>query len=225
MSERGVIFADWEVRATLDGRKTMFRRVVTPMRGRQKEWLDMATLHRSPSASIGRSHEGDGYGDLGAQFEHPRGGPLGWIRCPFGRVGDRLFVKETWAHNRVLPLEHRPIGAAIYRADLTNGVPTYDAVWCSSSAMPRWASRITLEIIDVRVERLNSISEDDARAEGIPRSEMSKTSFGVPGMSRVHFLRTAKESFAVLWNRTHGKRHPWASNPWVWAVSFKRVAP
>lgn len=99
-------------------------------------------------------------------------------------------------------------------ADVEGRKKVEDYEYKPSIHMPRWASRLTLEITKVRVERLQSISEEDAKAEGFTKSEP----IGDTG-----FEATAKRRFMSLWDRINGKKHPWASNPWVWVIEFKTV--
>lgn len=125
-------------------------------------------------------------------------------RCPFGVPGDRIWVRETFSP---VPDHEEPAGcsAILYAAD---GNGPYGK-WVPSIHMPRWASRITLEITGVRVERLNDISECDAKAEGAP------TECCVIGDK--HFL-----GFRSLWKSIYGDES-WRSNPWVWVIEFKRI--
>lgn len=126
------------------------------------------------------------------------------------RPGDRLWVRETW---RVERFPSAPDAPHIhYRADQTAEHEAYSAarMWKPSIFMPRWASRITLEVIGVRVERLQEISEVDAIAEGMQ-------SPGIPA------AMSNRAAFARLWDDINGKRAPWASNPWVWVVEFRRL--
>lgn len=147
------------------------------------------------------------------------------VRCPYGQVGDRLWVRETWG-----PCA----GGVVYRSDdLVNGqVSCPDGGrWKPSIFMPRWASRITLEVTELRVERLQDISEDDARAEGVlpfgeAYSSISRDQPITCGDGRPSFRagdRPYAASFAVLWDTINGDRVLWGSNPWVWVVGFKRV--
>ncbi|EPH9645957.1 hypothetical protein ACS35N_004446 [Enterobacter hormaechei] len=160
--ERGMIFNGEMVRAILDGRKTQTRRIIKP----QPE----GTLSGSLS---------------GMWLSRPLNGLLLpkiediAIHCPFGVVGDRIWVRETWAE---------------------------DVRWTPSIHMPRWASRILLEITDVRVEQLNDISEEDARSEGISGSS----------------ARDVKEAYAALWRSIYGS-DSWRANPWVYVIKFKRI--
>ena len=136
------------------------------------------------------------------------------IPCPYGVTGDRLWVRETWA--RLTGNGHR----FVYRADGEDPRTGWDEVepaqrprmtWTPSIHMPRVASRITLEVTDVRVERLQAISEEDARAEGIALE---------PAILPGH----AAGCFSRLWDEINGKRAPWSSNPWVWAVTFRMTS-
>ena len=121
------------------------------------------------------------------------------FKCPYGKPGDRLWVRETWADVNTSE------GPAIcYRAD-----GDVQIIWRSSIYMPRWASRITLKILDIRVERLQDISEKDAIAEGIQPSDYAKP----------------KAAFMRLWDSINAKKpgKSWKDNPWVWVIEFSRV--
>jgi hypothetical protein len=130
-------------------------------------------------------------------------------RCPYGAPGDLLWVRETWAGHA---------SGVDYAADFAAVSRPQAGPWRPSIHMPRWASRITLRITDIRVERLQDISEDDARAEGAEPC----TSTGWHGQNIV--VMTARELFAELWNKINGPG-AWNENPWVWAISFERVKP
>lgn len=138
-------------------------------------------------------------------------------KCPYGKIGDTLWVRETWK-----PKGHNfPIGHPYeYRATAEQDLTPTDGPWKPSIFMPREASRITLFITDIRVERLLSISEEDARAEGIDE-------FG--GLYRDYFTTneykgslSAKDSYFTLWDKINGK-DAHKVNPWVWAITFKVV--
>ena len=130
--------------------------------------------------------------------------------CPYGVPGDRLWVRETFYSNGMC----KNTMSCHYRATY-NGLFTPDTVpwkWTPSIFMPRWASRITLEITGVRVERVQDISEEDARAEGIPDEYRAG--------HRIYY----RPRFKTLWDSINAKRgFGWDSNPWVWVVEFKRV--
>lgn len=131
---------------------------------------------------------------------------------PYGQPGDRLWVRESWAYHPDFPEStHR----AIYRADpgVENDVPR----WRPSIHMPRWASRINLEVTGVRVERLQEISESDAKAEGCSVPEII-----YPDEPKEHYSYAA--AYKHLWESINGPGS-WDANPWVWVVEFRRIAP
>lgn len=189
--EKPILMSGEMVRAILAGRKTQTRRIV------KGEWFY------------------DGETGVGAGWEPPT--------CRHGQPGDRLWVRETWA-----PMgDMRPSGMWTdpkwigrnywYAAD--NDRPTWGGEkWKPSIFMPREACRVVLEIADVRVERLNDISEADAIAEGIEgNAEGQWKHYLKPkfGPSPVH-------SFQTLWESVR-KPGAWAENPWVWVISFRRM--
>jgi hypothetical protein len=124
------------------------------------------------------------------------------INCPYGNLGDRLWVRETWAP-AFEPYEF------IYRADNVDPIDR----WRPSIHMPRWASRITLEVESVRVERLNDCSAEDALAEGVSDRDPDTGAWQNP-----------KEQYADLWESINGPGS-WEANPWVWVVTFRRIKP
>lgn len=137
----------------------------------------------------------------------------GSLRCPYGQPGDRLWVRETWCL--------RPEGYG-YRAD--NNPDNNPLKWGPSIHMPRWASRITLEVTGVRVERVQDISEEDARAEGIRATRLSHGSvvYHTDSYPTPNIYGSAQERFVNLWHSINTPRgYPWESNPWVWVVAFK----
>lgn len=149
--------------------------------------------------------------------------------CPYGKPGDRLWVRETFARcaceqcRAIWPAE-TPHGILGYRA--TYGGPSM-MIFKPSIFMPRWASRITLEITKVRVERLQDISEEDAIAEGIERIHGAaegdnRFSYFSDGFHRN--FPTGKETFAHLWDSINSKRgFGWDKNPWLWVIEFKKL--
>lgn len=204
MKERPILFSGEMVRAILDGRKTQTRRLI-----------------RLPP---GYEH-GEVYGYEGSHngrhFLACDPGPSRAIPCPYGAPGDRLWVRETWrdgqyAIGREWDFDDR-VG---YRASFV-GDPALK--WKPSIHMPRWASRLTLEVVSVRVERLQDISEADALAEGIQDggcNNCGESSHPNPcGCADPEPLYV--DAFAWLWNSINGKRMPWVLNPWVWVVTFK----
>lgn len=129
-------------------------------------------------------------------------------RCPYGVPGDRLYVKETWAQSEAT-------AGIVYRADAETVEGVYK--WRSSMFMPRWASRITLEVVAVRVERLQEIIEADAKAEGVTPFEYDPEGDCWTDSKDVH-----RSAFEYLWDSINRERAPWASNPWVFVISFRR---
>jgi hypothetical protein len=229
MKERPIIMGAESVRAILEGRKTQTRRVIDPRRYNIGGW-DMPVSKSDVEA--GYPVYQDNNGDFHSVVE----------RCPYGKVGDRLWVRETvffetFHQQSDAELErdgfNPNIGVWVYRAD-NHDYPTITANWTSPMFMPREASRITLEITDIRVERVQDISEDDAIAEGTRKdldgwADYSKKHVNNPdypkfgGMCR-KILETATESYRTLWDSLNTKRgYPWESNPWVWVVGFKVV--
>jgi len=196
MSEKPILFSGPMVRAILEGRKTMTRRVIKPQ----------------PSEF---TKAGNGYGNLWPVRRCADGTWTGAV-CPYV-VGMRLWVRE--AHYRWTGCGNAPLSfnRDICYSDHPEVRFLNDAaalVTVPSIFMPRWASRLTLEMTAVRVERLREITEADAKAEGV-KAESVSTVPGVMGYVA---------PFAELWDSINGKRAPWESNPYVWVVSFKRVS-
>ncbi|MFN4296750.1 MAG: hypothetical protein ACK4FB_07890 [Brevundimonas sp.] len=139
-----------------------------------------------------------------------------WIRCPYGVPGDRLYVRETWKpHSTFAGMKPRdvPKSRIFYQADDTYA-PS-NTPWKPGIHMPRWASRLTLEITDVRAERLQAISEADAEAEGVEHP-------GVKDVVPPGAWWSPRDGYARLWEYINGPGS-WDANPWVWAVSFKVI--
>lgn len=199
MKERPILFSSAMVRALLDGRKTQTRRVLkVPNHPAVADWVldsEFRATARAHSEEVARQYV--------TTF------PYGRVRCKYGKPGDRLWVRETrWRSGGY---------AATDKARYEN---------CGKVAaihMPRWASRITLEVTGVRVERLQAISEADAKAEGVepyrcPQADALMNAVG-GGMKPIPYT----SGFANLWNEVNGKTYPWSSNCWVWVVEFKVV--
>ncbi len=133
-------------------------------------------------------------------------------RCPHGTAVDTLWVRETWAQ---VPYCRADGNDILYRSDRD-----YQTIsWRPSIFMPRWASRLTLRITSVRVERLQDISEEDAVAEGCTHTGLNSNGTLVSADE----IESAREQFARLWDGINGKRAPWASSPWVWVLGLERV--
>ncbi|EAW1751268.1 hypothetical protein AXM70_05470 [Salmonella enterica subsp. enterica] len=210
MSERGMIFNAEMVNAILSGRKTQTRR---PIKWKQTRFTEIA--------------ERDD-GSLWPWAEDcERGGDI-WFACPYGEIGDRIWVRETFrVHSRATD-----VATLVYRASVRNSwteqthrvpvavcnKPATPEKWTPSIHMPRWASRITLEITDVRVERLNNISYDDAISEGI-KQEWTCID---PGLGSYAHKNDVQDDYETLWKSIYGT-DSWQANSWVWVIEFKRV--
>lgn len=206
MKERPIPFSGPMVQAILDGRKTQTRRVLKdqpPDRDGQWAWI---------ASSTDRSEQGKfrySWLDPNGSSFTIRGRESGVsFRCPYGSIGDLLWVRETFSLELGQALYPRQEIA--YKASWCNGDVTG---WRSSRYMPRRASRITLEITGVKVERLHAISKADAIAEGIEDVDpRTADKFAIPGVLY---------RFQHLWESINGP-DSWAANPWVWAIEFKR---
>lgn len=216
MTERPILFSAPLVRAILDGRKTVTRRPVKS--------LHVGDLNVFAYDATRGLWEGGVYGDGGA-VAHGE-----WVRCPYGQAGDRLWVRETWTAytkqgetDECDEIECAPaemperygttIADVVYAADETSCPKR----WRPGIHMPRWASRITLAVTSVGVERLQDITEEDARAEGVEAFQADPE--GDCWTDGKH--RTA---FEHAWNSIYGwEPNAWAQNPWVWTISFNVV--
>ena len=239
MKERPILFSAPMIRALRAGEKTQTRRMVKGA----ASWAELANV------SVWN-------GETVAYFEGPLDPPQldchrqvsAPIRCPYGAVGDRLWCRETWAclgGDEDL-YQHEP-RAVSYRAtwdqdqyaQFPDRAPFTDYVpggrWRPSIFMPRWASRLTLPVAEVRVERVQAISEADALAEGMEHYWNSLTyeeAVGVGNAWTEAAIRYGWEKtppdfrglYAVLWDKINGKGS-FAADPFVWVVSTERVTP
>jgi hypothetical protein len=204
MNERPILFSAPMVRAILDGKKTMTRRVIKP----QFDKLWGHGVRRG-------THTYAVHVDIPATD-----GSWAWINCPFGKRGDQLWVRETWGYR--LHEGHEYKGEVLFAAGSRDYPQQYQVSrWRPSIHMPRWASRITLEITDIRVERVQDISEGDTIAEGIEAYGLGMPD---PITDMNTYRRDARAWFQHLWNAINEKRgYGWAANPWVWCISFRVV--
>ncbi len=206
MKERPMLLNSEMVKAVLDGRKTQTRRLI---RWPKIFWVD----HTAPDVKpYWRFEEASGSGPFI---------PNDWIDyCPFGQPGDRLWVRETFA---VMVEEHDEypfdIFGYAYKATDISADPDK---WTPSIHMPRRASRVTLKITGVKVERLQEITEKDAQAEGCLNDV--KLEYGhMTGPIDYRGLY-AVERFEELWDSLYPKKpeYQWQADPWVWCITFKR---
>lgn len=201
--ERPILFSGPLVRAILDGRKTVTRRIVR------------ADL----SAFVG-DEDDDGV----PLVPHPKTGCLARITPPYGTQGDRLWVRETWGPN-----ETEGWGW-IYRADWPAGTSAeiagcIDKRWHPAIHMPRRASRIALEVTSVRVERLQEIADNDIRAEGVVFDGKWWLGAEHDAKGTPKLFPLARQAWESRWDSINGDRASWDRNPWVWRIEFRRLRP
>lgn len=221
VKERPILFSGDMVRAIIEGRKTQTRRVV--------KIHPMAQLRDGPRIYDDRIEYG---------FAHPTTphGFSGCTACPYGQPGDRLWVRETWQHFGNSWTGNKGVASVKYRADDKvlsfsgfghKDLPTRSwwntgrRPWAPAIHMPRWASRITLEIVSVKVERLQEISDDDCVAD-LGCLESLDDPSGEPAEQITS--NDVRADFRKLWDSLNSKRGlPWSSNPWVWVIEFRKV--
>ncbi len=209
MNERPILFSGEMVRAILEGRKTQTRRVIKA--NKKTAWLIN--------------------GDWADSYIKDPGNYL-VEACPFGRPGDRLWVRETFCPvddtsmggEKWIDYRATPKYESSHPAGWENAPDDEDALkWKPSIHMPRWASRITLEIVNVRVEKLQEITFEDVKAEGTFEWGSDKVRDGVWD-GRKRGIPYPMNGFAEMWNSLNAKRgYSWESNPWVWVIEFKKV--
>lgn len=198
MKSRPILFSGAMVRAILDGSKTQTRRVVK-----------LTDSGRVKAAGSARNWHLDD--------------PNAVLACPYGQPGDRLWIRETWAQSSGDNRDEKSGegNRAVYRADWIG--PSLDGLWKPSIHMPRWASRITLEIFSVRVEQLQEISDEDSVAEGIKAFHIGdQNAYGLNPDDRDTMHATGKDAYRALWESINGPGS-WTANPSVWVVEFRRL--
>jgi hypothetical protein len=236
VKELPILFSAPMVRAILEGRKTVTRRVV---KGGQIPTEDTTVPdgERQRWSAIGQRDPRYGFCVFGSTETECAKELAEFGRCPYGKPGERLWVRETWMDLRGTGVEHRPdpdgpLQRYAYRADNPPGSHADEArkdfglKWKPSIHMPRVASRILLEITDVRVERLQDISDEQCAAEDV-RAMRDDSGMLVGREGPGNYVTpwpTRKEAFRDIWEFINGA-DSWAANPWVWVVEFKRVTP
>ncbi|MBF8780960.1 hypothetical protein IV505_14685 [Pseudomonas fulva] len=244
VKERPILFSGPMVRAILEGRKTVTRRAIAAQPPEGYKWRGWV-IDSTNSKDIGKASWGEGDGPVQRNAVY--------ARCPYGQPGDRLWVRETWgviSHdfdqlgNAIDWEPDRPAkairemrfgrgyysGHVVYAADGPcewagdeDGGGDPRSAWKPSIHMPRAACRILLEITDVRVERLQDISEQQALAEGVRLYTDHAESgdwYHVEGIET--YSADPRKSFELLWTGINDAES-WPSNPWVWVVEFKRI--
>jgi hypothetical protein len=180
---------------------------------------------------------------------HSYGASMFTIQCPFGVVGDRLWVREAW---RTWEEPKHCVDGILYKGDgsfrpieptreaadkwiVAHDNGRYGDKWRHARFMFRWCSRTLLDITDIRVERLQDISEEDAVAEGVTATPYSAQDIAdiqisdcAPEIKQLAAILgpgqfTAKANYMMLWDSINAKTHPWSSNPWVFAITFRRI--
>lgn len=231
MTEHPILFSAPMVRAILDGRKTQTRRICKPKVSLHESYCTRCfdAIHNCGCAFTGTPAQQD----LAAGKATKQ---LTLASCPYGKVGDRLWVRETWMENEehdggFEPLYSRNTVPYFYAADFNNHCDI--GPWRPSIYMPRAVSRISLEITGVRAQRLHEISTDDANAEGIKlwASQFGPMNEDPMTLAAWAIIEGTGESgprafFRLLWDSINGKREgcAWMDNPRVWVISFERVA-
>lgn len=213
MKERPILFSGPMVRALLDGSKTQTRRIVKPQPAAGLNWAGWC---------ITSTHTADEGKATWARGDGPHLVDVHRVRCLYGQPGDRLWVRESFSgphhRERTPPRDWHSLDEIHYWAD---GNPE-DGDWSKPRPgmfMPRWASRITLEVVSVHVERLQDISEADAYSEGIEQTEFcEEAEHAQPATGAL----PGRYAYRALWEQINGP-DSWAANPWVWVVEFKRL--
>ncbi|MCX8956338.1 hypothetical protein [Erwinia psidii] len=219
MKERPILFSSQRVRALLSGKQSQTRRI-------------MKSQLLGPGYD---NHEGCyGIDVVNNQLQGRRVIGMGNLsdRCPYGQPGDRLWVRETWRgpvidQQDIAEYEHTPdrfksADYCQYRADTGQFFTGEDEHkffgWQAGIHMPRWASRITLQIKNIRLERIQDISKEDVMAEGVQTDSHFLNDF----FSSHSKVPCAKDTYRQHWARQYGDKS-WEVNPWVWVIEFTRV--
>lgn len=217
-----ILFSGPMVRAILEGRKTQTRRAVKPVRGFERHNTCRPDMAADPWAVWWHGDQTDRVGCL-QEAPHGKPGDILWVRESHAITStDAGTVNVAYAERSGKPLGVTDGGCNVIYVPPEVQRWAQDHIsdrWRPSIFMPRWASRITLEVTEVRCQRLNEISEEDAKAEGALAADLATGRECLDpkmGSYRLHFQN--------IWESINGKTHPWQSNPWVWAYTFKQVA-
>jgi hypothetical protein len=210
MKEIPVLFSTSMVKAISEGSKTQTRRLVKPLP--HPYGTEIIDSGRPWYKGKGRWHNRVQVNDKPVRYEI-----VSLHDCRYGQPCDRLWVRETWQHTKCLNInpEDENYGF-VYKADGDDWEFFDGWTWKPSIHMPKAAARIWLEVINVRVERLQDISEQDAIAEGVSKKDR------YIGYGAI-WEKSYREGFFNLWDRINGDKYPVIENPWVWVIEFKRV--
>lgn len=215
--EKPMLFSSEMINAILDGRKTMTRRILK----KQPPFLGANIDDRI-----------NGYNSTEEDAE-----PIYSIKVPY-KIGDRIWVRETYSITE--DINGSPcvfykadkynilIGTLNGKDELLTGIGNSECsepeIYKPSIFMPRWASRITLEVTDIKVDRLHNVSEEDARKEGYTYASLHAMHEEAARMGLMKMPDDPLLWFRELWNKINGERIPWNQNPWVWVVKFKLIS-
>lgn len=214
MKERPILFNAPMVRALLDSSKTQTRRIAPiadlNIKQHSSDMVTWGVSFSKPVKGVLGSYSGGKLSDLQARSI------IASMFCPYGQPGDRLWVRETWARTAVWPAAEM----VVYREG--DNRTDYGGPWKPGIHMFRRDSRITLEIVSVRVERLQEISETDAIAEGCTKNHNGYFWGGPHKEYGLKQMSTPTKAYRDLWESINGPGS-WAANPWVWAIEFRRL--
>jgi hypothetical protein len=204
MKERPILFSTPMVQAILDGRKTMTRRIIKS--NHESGLFQVNTAQYEP--------------DFPGYYHNRSVNSIDWdesfyktIICPYGSIGDILWVRETWQWDWVGVLRKNKV--YFYKATTTNEFLASGEKWRPSIFMPKEACRLRLQITDIGVERVQDISEEDAKAEGALKMHIDDLG---------QTWETHKRGFESLWQKINGPES-WEANPWAWVISFETIHP
>lgn len=210
--ERPILFTTPMVQATLAGRKTQTRRLrgLKQINSNPDKWKHVCAVKNDPIYHLFEDADGE-------EIE---------VKCPFGKPGDTLWVRETWQwEGDTKYTDAFPIGFFFYKADFIGNESAGPSTWKPNIHMPKKACRLRLEITALRVERLNAINKNDAIAEGILKSWIGDQTLyhnylkPFTEWTKRDYL-TPRRSFQTLWESINGPGS-WDANPWVWVIEFK----
>jgi hypothetical protein len=225
IKERPILFSTPMVKAILEGRKTVTRRVMNPQHETDSE-IGVGTFHLVVHGRDGIQPGPEVFGAICDDGEF-------CLKSPYGQPGDILWVRETWAVDWEIGENSRGEGPSPFFYKATDEHPFKNGKWKPSIHMPRAACRLRLQIKSITVERLHDITEEDAIREGVQSAEFeilgkcyrdyygSASEYGHPDYD-FPTVATAKQSFETLWMSINGKES-WEFNPWVWRIEFEKL--